>query len=206
MYEKSVRLFRLVLLCWGVCLLCNACKPELPSSLPGMDTPEWRGLTLGESTEEEVLQALGTPSEVRDAPVRNVSIWSYQSDHGWQEVGISSKGQLVYVWFDSECEEEEYYCDLRDYLKAYGEPERVTWGVYSKYKRTFIWSSEGVALEGQIPAWVGEREAMVHYVELFEPMEMEVYLETWGQDIQPWEDPYGQEDAYHNPEVECPFP
>jgi hypothetical protein len=198
------------LFCLGVGPFGCALVP--PTPLPGAELPQWQGLVIGQSTIADVENLLGKPDEVIKGRLRGIEIlvFSAPPPDVFIHIGVlRADGVVVYVYAPLYSEEYPltgtYPPTLEWFIQRYGEPERVTWGD-SLYTRTYIWASRGVVVEGRVPAWSGgDWGTGITWVEYFVPTDVDSYLHTWGKDI-PFRRGYGEEDAYHNPELPWPFP
>ena len=207
MYVKK-RLIVILLPFLGILVVSN-CKPIAPTPIPGVECPEWQGIIINQSTITDVERLFGEPLQIARSDIEGLDIWSflYPSTSIRVFVGVSQSGVVQYISPFVHSQQypvtETYPPTLEQFLEMYGEPQRVTWGSSSRYTRTYIWASKGVAVEGRVPAWSPEWGTGVLRVEYFVPTDEETYLQTWGSDIHPQKG-YGVEDAYHNPDESLP--
>jgi hypothetical protein len=194
----------------SVMVAWSGCRPVSPTPLPGAEYPEWQGLVVGQSDAAELALVLGQPIEVFvHGYVRGVDMWCYldSSSQAGFYVGVSqANGVIKYilpvVHSTAYPLTETYPPTLEQFIEEYGEPGHVTWGS-GQCTRTYIWADKGIAIEAGVPAWSAEWGTRVVWVEYFVPTDTDTYLRTWGDDIYPRRG-YGEEDAYHNPEIRSP--
>jgi hypothetical protein len=194
----------------GVVFISSGCNSEISTSNPEAELPQWQGIKIGQSV-RELGEFWGEPEEILvDSLVADVEIWRYvdSSTELSFYVGVSQiNGTIEYIKPIVHSAEypltEMYPPTLEQFIDTLGEPETVTWGGASRYTRTYVWASRGVAIEAMVPAWLPSEGTGVVRAEYFAPTDIETYFQTWGADIEPQKG-YGQEDAYHNPEVSMP--
>ena len=141
--------------------------------------PSWNGLTIGETTYEQVEEKL-SPLTVH-----------WNSYHGYLEYENDSKiPERSWGFFDACFLGGEFSAIggklsalnvfglteipllLEDLIDQYGEPYHVTWG-YGYYDRTLIWPSKGILVVYDL---LSERRANVI---LFSPIKKRNYEESW---------------------------
>lgn len=213
------RLVAMMLLLLAIGLV--SCKIAPPTPLPETKLPEWQGIIVGQSTITDAIHLLGEPLQGPQGFPEDVLARLVCGDIQWWKftdpsvshpisVGISRTDGVVQCIRPNADSQAYPVTGMRpptveQFVEMYGDPERVTWGSGSEYERLYIWASKGIAIEGRVPAWVSDGTgAWVWWVEYFVPTDVETYLRTWGRDKWPRRG-YGEEDAYHNPILPCPF-
>jgi len=152
----------------------------------------WNGVTVGISTEQDVLSAFGSPSEIyhEDSTALKTTTYSYfdESDTQTGLIWITLKGDVVDVInLDSEAIQSKGGPRLMvDLVNLLGRPDIVSWSSLQG-SRTLIWPTKGIA--ATVGFWAVEVDSSENHIwilEIFPPMDTNTFGEsTYYADLIP---------------------
>ncbi len=134
--------FKLFLALCLTTLAACANSPTPANNLPtDFSNGVWRGVTIGKSNEQDVLKALGAPSE----KIAQSGMYIYRRD-GRQIILQFANGVVDQLTVNFEEVRAASGAQIMlDVVNALGRPEWVTWSPLEE-SRTLIWASKGVAV------------------------------------------------------------
>jgi hypothetical protein len=157
-------------------LACNA-----PISKPSSDITCYDGITLGQTSREDVIALLGNPE--RTEQNGGVEILLYPSLHPGQFNIIFIQDQVV-VLIDMLLGDEDAPA-FSEIKSIYGEPSHIAYTTFMQGSMSYIYPDAGRAFIAD------ENADIVFTKQCFLPMSLEDYLNTWGKDL-PTENPFTQ--------------
>ena len=122
--------------------------------------PAWRRITPGESSQDDVLNALGQPDQF----LTTISTWIYE-DSPLNPILPPVQHKVIFsddvVWL---IVTEVYDLNIEDLITQYGTPEDVLWAHADPHTRQFLYCSQGVFASVQY--------TFVHHIYYFKPVSL----------------------------------
>ncbi|MBI2405930.1 hypothetical protein HYV21_02660 [Candidatus Microgenomates bacterium] len=144
-----------------------------PSPSPISQSPSWRGITPGQTSQEEVAHKLGQPRETRTENSSTVFIYPSGSKVRNNEVFFTGTTTSLIKEQITSSE-----VTLSSYLDTYGAPEALLYGPHATAGFTLhVFSSRGVA------ALANPTDGTVLEVWYFTPMGFEQFQASLGQEF-----------------------
>lgn len=148
-------------------------------------SPSWRGLTIGNSAEDEVKALMGEPLRWSELPWGHI-VYRYPNDEG--SVNLP---HLIVIDPACNCvvkileDVPLYSVMLTDIIDEYGEPETIM-SYENDFKRgLFIYATQGIAVLAQTQKDLAE--AIVYEIRYFPPMTIEELLrDPWSEGLTNW--------------------
>ena len=142
------------------------------------DPPSWQGITLGETTSEELTNLLGEPYQI-ELDIETNSEWYKYPNH----LGYTTSPHWIEINQSCNCvvrirETGIEDITLEDMFEQYGSPEVVVGSTTWLNSATFVNATKGIAY---IAALQSAEGAHVWEIMYFEPMIVDEWLQTsWG--------------------------
>lgn len=142
-----------------------------PSPTPISQSPSWNGITPGQTSQEEVTQKLGQPTQTRVENSNTVFLYPSESKIRNNEVFFTgTTASLIKEQVTSSG------VTLSSYLDTYGAPDALLYGPHATAGFALhVFSSRGVA------ALANPTDGTVLEVWYFTPMGFEQFQGLWGQ-------------------------
>ncbi len=106
-------------------------------------TPTWRGITPGVSTQNEVLDVLGQPAEQTSEP----SMFAYWEEDFRHEVYF--RGDTVWlIRAVTGPDQKGNWPQADDFVELYGPPQAIFWSTWSSSGRIVPFCENGIFIEG----------------------------------------------------------
>lgn len=153
-------------------------------------TSSWHSVVPGQTKLSDSEHQLGMPDRIDERAGYGVHLYQARSDLQWEQVELWYKHDnadptIVAVYKDSPYDRLAKPFTLGDYIRRYGQPNRVLWS-FDCRTRYLIWANQGIA--GQFssnPVMLSEWDKLPVYNDLiFQPTAVSDFLTThW-----PWPD------------------
>lgn len=173
-------------------LACSPQTPEKAESESPTESPEGENHTraislcypeivVGITTNDEVINLLGSPVRQFHDDSYDMDVWLYPSDNGLIPNAVFLQNDLVQYLSGKFGEEHEL--TLTSLVEKLGEPSQKMYSNYAEGTMMYIYPDLGAGY------LVNEKNQGVLFEYLFVPMMMDEYLRLWGKDLS-LEDPY----------------
>jgi hypothetical protein len=151
--------------------------------------PTWRGLTVGQSTDDEVISALGSPTSVEQGLSGQKSYLYQEGRSKWNMHRIvTQNGVVEYIREDALA-----YADkvkLAKFIDQYGKPDQVLWSREGPERRDVIFLKKGIFVVATASSL---NEAQVGRVFYYRPRSLDRLLVDFASEISP-DDPFPDSD------------